>query len=180
MGMAGAFPAQRMLDLVVELGSVGMTQAGAGEGELNPALPSWDREASMGGGKNPGVRGIKTWGEGCRAGSGHGAMGSPGWNPPPGPRCDLRLLVLYPCSVIPQGQALCLCLPGPACFPESWVGVGGVGLPQRGWRRVSIAQWDADIPSILTQAWVPTQGLPARIPGTAPPSRHQAIAEPPS
>lgn len=40
MGMEGAFPTPGMPDLVVGLGSVRMTQAGAGDGELNAALPS--------------------------------------------------------------------------------------------------------------------------------------------
>lgn len=53
MGMEGAFPSQGMMNLVVDLGSIRMTQAGAGDGELNPALPPWEWEALMGGKKAP-------------------------------------------------------------------------------------------------------------------------------
>lgn len=80
---------------------------------------------------------------------------------PPGPRCNLWFLVLHLCSIIQQGQALWLQLPGPTCFWESWVDVWGTGL----------LQWDAELQtSPLTQ---PKSGYPlARhpwhgIPGTA-------------
>lgn len=67
---------------------------------------------------------------------------------PPGPRCNLWFLVLRPCSIIQQGQALWLQLLGPTCFWESWVHVWGVGL----------LQWDAELQtSPLTR---PESGYP--------------------
>ena len=72
--------------------------------------------------QNPGrgvQSGVWAWGDGVTR------LGTP-----PGPCCDLWFLALHPCSVIPQGQALWLHLPGPTCFRDSGVDVRGVGPGQ--------------------------------------------------
>lgn len=83
--MEGAFPTQGMPDLGMDLGSIAMTWADAGDGELNTALLSQEWEALFGGEKAhfgaPPALEKENPGRGVRAGSGHGAMGSPGWEP---------------------------------------------------------------------------------------------------
>lgn len=85
-GWKEPFPPQGMLVMVVDLRSIRLTQAGAGDGDLNPALPSQQWDASVRG-KKPllghwELWGSKTWGKGCRAGSGHGPVWSPGCERP--------------------------------------------------------------------------------------------------
>lgn len=102
MGMEGVFPTQGIPDLVVDLGSIGMTRAGAGDGELNTALPSRAAEALMGGEKSP-FWGAASFGEakpgarGAERGLGMGRWGHQAGNPP---RSLLRLVVPRPSSVL--------------------------------------------------------------------------------
>lgn len=84
--------------------------------------------------------GSQTSGEGCRAGSGHGAIGSPGWDPPQvlaAACCSLSFIPssIILCSFIPQRQAPWLRLPGSHLLSGALGGCVGCWTVQWGWCR---------------------------------------------
>lgn len=179
MRMEGAFPAQGMPDLVVNLGSIGMTRAGAGDGELNTALPSWEWEASMAGKKSP-FWGAASFGEAKPAASGaERGLGMEQWGRQAGnpPRSSLRLVVLRPSSVLHHSAGPSAAAAPTGSHPLSGELGGHVG---RRAPAVGLVQGSPSRDEMQTSPLIrpdPPRDRWRGIPGTAPPSRQQAIAE---